>query len=72
MRNTLELSDALVEQARQLSGITRISDLVREGLAALIERESRKRLVAFGGTDIYASAALRQRAGFEAAESSAT
>lgn len=68
MRTTLELPDATVEQARNLSGITRISDLVREGLAALIEREARKRLIAFGGTDLYASAPGRERDGFAVAE----
>jgi hypothetical protein len=61
MRTTLELSDTLVEQARRLSGINRISDLVREGLQALISREACKRLVAFGGTDPEASAPSRYR-----------
>jgi len=46
MRTTLELSDAVVDRARSLSGIVRISDLVREGLQALIAREARKRLIA--------------------------
>ena len=51
MRSTLILADDLVAKARELSGIERISDLVREGLGALIEREARARLVAFGGSD---------------------
>ena len=61
MRTTLEISDSVVEQARSLSGIVRISDLVREGLQALIAREARKRLIAFGGSDPLASAPSRQR-----------
>jgi len=61
MRTTLELSETLVDRARNLSGIVRISDLVREGLQALIEREGRKRLVAFGGTDPDAAAGPRTR-----------
>jgi hypothetical protein len=69
MRTTLELSDAIVERARSLSGIVRISDLVREGLQALIARESRKRLIACGGSDPAAGAASRSRRTTEVAES---
>ena len=61
MRTTLELSDTVVEQARRLSGIVRISDLVREGLQALIAREARKRLIAYGGSDPEASSGSRFR-----------
>ena len=61
MRTTLELSDAVVAKARSLSGISRISDLVREGLQALIAREARKRLVSYGGTDSTAIAGPRNR-----------
>jgi Bacterial antitoxin of type II TA system, VapB len=61
MRTTLELSEAVVEQARNLSGIVRISDLVREGLQALIAREARKRLIAYGGSDPEATSPGRQR-----------
>ena len=61
MRTTLELPDSAVEQARSLSGITRISDLVREGLQALIAREARKRLISYGGTDPHATVVARQR-----------
>ncbi len=68
MRSTLDLPEVTVEQARRLSGISRITDLVREGLSALIEREARKRLIALGGSDPYAQAAPRSREGLEAAE----
>ena len=61
MRTTLELTDSVVERARALSGISRISDLVREGLNALIAREARKRLMAYGGTDPEASTPPRSR-----------
>jgi hypothetical protein len=60
MRTTLELSDSVVEQARALSGIVRISDLVREGLQALIAREARRRLVEYGGSDPNAAVAGRR------------
>ncbi len=61
MRSTLVLPDELVVRAREISGIDRITDLVREGLNALIAREARKRLVAYGGTDPQATAAPRHR-----------
>jgi hypothetical protein len=65
----LILTDKLVEEARELSGLRRISDLVRAGLEALIEKEARKRLIAYGGTDLGAAAAPRRRsAALEAAE----
>jgi hypothetical protein len=73
MRTTLILEDELVERARELTGIRRISDLVRGGLAALIEKESRRRLAEYGGSDPRASAGPRRREnpavrGYEAAE----
>jgi hypothetical protein len=68
MRTTLIIADSLVEEARDISGIERISDLVREGLRALIAREARKRLAAFGGTDPEAAAAPRNRANLYTAE----
>ena len=61
MRTTLELSETVVQQARSLSGIARISDLVRAGLQALIAQEARKRLIAYGGTDPEAAASSRHR-----------
>jgi hypothetical protein len=61
MRSTLLLPDELVKEAKEISGISRITDLVREGLKALVEREARKRLIQFGGSDPYAEAAPRNR-----------
>jgi len=68
MRTTLVLPDSLVSRARELSGLERITDLVREGLEALIAREARKRLIAYGGTDPEAAASPRRRADIFAAE----
>ena len=68
MRSTLILSDDLVAQAREISGIERISDLVRAGLAALIAQEARKRLVTFGASDPGAAAPSRRRESGMAAE----
>jgi len=50
MRTTLIIDEKLVERARELTGIQEKTSLVREGLAALIARESAKRLASLGGT----------------------
>ncbi|MDP3177675.1 MAG: type II toxin-antitoxin system VapB family antitoxin [Spirochaetaceae bacterium] len=69
MRTTLLMDEDLIDRARELSGIQRISDLVREGLRALIAREAHRRLIAYGGTDPRASVSARRRPAEEAAES---
>lgn len=51
MRTTLNIEDALLEKAAQLSGVTEKTALVRLGLVALISRESSKRLAKLGGTE---------------------
>ncbi len=50
MRSTLIIDDALLDRARELSGVQEKTALVHEGLRALITRESAKRLAALGGT----------------------
>jgi len=61
MRTTLVLADDLVADARAASGLDRISDLIREGLRALIERSARSELAAMGGSDRGAKASPRRR-----------
>ena len=51
MRTTLNIDDELLQQARNLSGLQEKTALVREGLKALIERESARRLALLGGTE---------------------
>ena len=51
MRTTLNIDDALLEQARQLSGIQEKTKLVREGLKALIEKQAALKLADLGGTE---------------------
>ncbi len=51
MRTTLNIDDELLQKARLLSGIQEKTALVREGLKALIERESAGRLARLGGTE---------------------
>jgi|GEM_PF-832462 len=49
MRTTINLDDDLIEEAQRLTGEEEKTSLVREGLRALIERESARRLAALGG-----------------------
>jgi Arc/MetJ family transcription regulator len=50
MRTTLIIDDALLERAREATGIQEKTALVRAGLEALIAREAGRRLAALGGT----------------------
>jgi len=51
MRTTLNIEDDLLAKAQRVSGLTERTALVREGLKALIERESARRLARLGGTE---------------------
>ncbi len=51
MRTTLNIEDALVARASQLTGVKEKTSLVRLGLEALIALESAKRLAKLGGTE---------------------
>jgi Arc/MetJ family transcription regulator len=51
MRTTLALDDDLLAEAQRLTGMKEKTALVREGLTALIERESARRLARLGGTE---------------------
>ena len=51
MRTTLNIDDDLLSEAQRVTGMAGKTALVREGLRALIERESARRLARLGGTD---------------------
>lgn len=51
MRTTLNLDNELLEEAQRLTGTAEKTALVREGLRALIERESARRLALLGGSE---------------------
>ena len=51
MRTTLTLDDELLAQAQQISGLTERSQLIRDALRALVQRESARRLARLGGTE---------------------
>ncbi|MDJ0813519.1 MAG: type II toxin-antitoxin system VapB family antitoxin [Woeseiaceae bacterium] len=51
MRTTLNIDDELLEEAQRLTGETEKTALVREGLRALIQRESARRLARLDGSE---------------------
>lgn len=51
MRTTINLDDHLLEEAQRLTGVTEKTALIHEGLRALIERESARRLAPLGGSE---------------------
>ena len=51
MRTTLNIDDELLSEAQLMTGVTEKTALVREGLRALIERESARRLARLGGSE---------------------
>ena len=50
MRTTVDIDDKLLAEARRLTGITKRSVLVHEGLRALIALERSRRLERLGGS----------------------
>jgi hypothetical protein len=61
MRTTMILNEALIEEARRLTGMTEKTAIVHAGLEALIARESARRLAELGGSDGAAVAGRRRR-----------
>ncbi|MGH8503684.1 MAG: type II toxin-antitoxin system VapB family antitoxin [Gammaproteobacteria bacterium] len=51
MRITLNIDGELLAEAQRVSGLKEKTALVREGLKALIERESACRLAKLGGSE---------------------
>jgi len=50
MRTTINLDDELLEEAQRITGMKGRTALIHEGLRALIERESARRLARLGGS----------------------
>ncbi len=61
MRTTLNIDDAILEKAVQLTGVREKTALVRMGLEALVARHSAQRLAALGGTEQQAKPTPRRR-----------
>lgn len=51
MRTTLNIDDKLLAEAQRITGINEKVALIREGLRALIERESARRLARLAGSE---------------------
>ena len=62
MRTTINIDDALLAKAVKLAGSLDRSAVIHEGLKALIERESARRLARLGGTQPALKGAPRRRA----------
>lgn len=61
MRTTLILRDDLMAQAARLAGLKEKTALVHAGLEALIEKKSRERLAALGGSQPHLKTPPRRR-----------
>ncbi len=61
MRTTINLDDELLAEARRITGIKGRTALIHEGLRALIERESARRLARLGGSEAQLRAVPRRR-----------
>ena len=62
MRATIDLDEGLLAEAQRLTGLSKRTALVREGLKALIERESARRLARLGGSEPSLQPISRRRA----------
>ena len=51
MRTTVNLDDELLKRAQALTGVKERATLIHDGLRALIQRESARRLAKLGGTE---------------------
>ena len=63
MRTTITIDDQLMSEAQQITGVSERTTLVREGLRALIERESARRLSKLGASDPDLKPVPRRRTG---------
>jgi Arc/MetJ family transcription regulator len=61
MRTTVNIDDELLAKASKLAGPMDRTAILSEGLKALIERESAKRLARLGGTQPSIKTAPRRR-----------
>jgi len=61
MRTTVNIDEQLLKEAQRIAGVDGYSALLHEGLRALIERESARRLVQLGGSEPEREAPPRRR-----------
>ncbi|MDA8163795.1 MAG: type II toxin-antitoxin system VapB family antitoxin [Desulfobacteraceae bacterium] len=65
MRTTINIDEQLLAEAQRITGTAEKTALVREGLRALIERESARRLARLGGSEPQLKPVPRRRAASE-------
>ncbi len=63
MRTRLNIDDELLAEARRVTGLNENVVLVREGLRALIERESARRLAKLGRSEPQLNSVSRREPG---------
>lgn len=61
MRTTINLDDDLLEEAHRVTGLRERTELVHEGLRALIAREKARRLARLAGSEPRLRTAPRRR-----------
>lgn len=61
MRTDVVIDDDLLAEARRLTGLQKTTDVLREALTALIDRESVRRLAKLGGSEPDLRAVPRRR-----------
>ena len=61
MRTTLNIDDELMAEAQRITGLTEKTAVVRQGLEALIERDSARRLARLGASEPQLKPAPRRR-----------
>ena len=62
MRTTVNIDEDLIAEAQRVTGLTERTALIHEGLKALIQRESARRLARLGGSEPRLQAPPRRRA----------
>jgi len=62
MRTTINLDEQLLSEAQRVTGMKERTALIHEGLKALIERESARRLARLGGSEPRLRTIPRRRA----------
>ncbi len=65
MRTTINLDENLLAEAQRVAGMKKRTALIHEGLRALIERESARRLARLGGSEPQLQSVPRRRARVE-------
>lgn len=62
MRTTINIDDDLLAKAQNITGVKGRTALIHEGLRALIQRESARRLALLGGSEAELKRPPRRRA----------